>query len=168
MKKNTRARLDDHDNASAGAKIAADFAVKIPSAWQRSVDNGIHAGRLWVEAKNTLSEEGLARLKSITTFNDAHISGLIGMAEESITAPPKDEAIPRVRSIAEFATRILGASRRLVDGRVDAGRLLTEAKKTLSHEEWTELRAKIELSDVRISELVHIAEVGTSIRWGAQ
>jgi len=73
-------------------------------------------------------------------------------------AKPKGQAVSHVKTVAEFATGILAAWHRSIDGIIDAGRLWVEAKSTLSKEELTELKAKTKFSDATVSKLISIAE----------
>jgi hypothetical protein len=79
--------------AVSHVKTVAEFATKIGAAWHRSFDGVIEAGRLWAEAKDTLSRTELAELKATTRFSDAAVSKLISISEDSRITDPRYRAV---------------------------------------------------------------------------
>jgi hypothetical protein len=74
-------------------KTVAEFATKIGAAWHRSFDGVIEAGRLWAEAKDTLSRTELAELMATTRFSGPTVSKLISISEDRRITDPKYQAV---------------------------------------------------------------------------
>jgi hypothetical protein len=79
--------------AVSPGKTVAEFATKIAAAWHRSLEGVIEAGRLWAEAKNTLTRPELTELKATTQFSDATVSKLISIAKDRRITDPKYQAL---------------------------------------------------------------------------
>ena len=81
-----------HGQAVSHVKTVAEFATKIAAAWHRSVDGIIEAGRVWAEAKATLSRTQLTELMSTTRFSDPTVSKLIAISKNPHITDPNYRA----------------------------------------------------------------------------
>jgi hypothetical protein len=79
--------------AVSHVKTVAEFATRLAAAWHRSVDGIIEAGRIWAEAKDTLSPTELKELMATTRFSGPTVSKLISIAKDRRITDPNNQAV---------------------------------------------------------------------------
>ena len=117
-------------------KTVTEFTTKILAAWHRSVDGIIEVGRLWAEAKSTLSKAELADLKAKTKFSEPTISKLISIAKDPrITAE-------RYRAVMPASYGTLNELRHLSDTALETALNNGTLRPDIQREEVLALRGK--------------------------